>query len=411
VVGNQLTIIDTYAALDKFYPGDCWDAGCKRGSFNQITKLKQTHPNLKFLMSVGGWNDSAPFYALAANASARTTFANSCANFLATYPQFDGVDIDWEHPVVGGLQAGAAADAHNYTLLLQAIRSAIGTNKLLTIAVSAAPASIAALEYPQMAAVVDFINAMTYDFHGAWDPYVGHNSPLHNHSDPASPLFNLHNVVQGIIARGVPSSQVVAGAAFYGRSWANANSSNLWSSASGSGPGSFEPGSLDYKDLAANYVNLNGYTRFWDDTAKVPWLYKASTKTWVSYDDPQSMELKGRYARTNNLGGVMFWELSGDNGALLDALRLGLTATNAAPPAAPRFDAITRQSNGVMLNWTGPRGATNYVQTRLLADAVGNWDDVAVIPLSAGSGEISTNWFHAQPATNVPGRLYRIRIP
>ena len=41
------------------------------------------------------------------------------------------------------------------------------------------------------------------------------------------------------------------------------------------------------------------------------------------------MRLKGQYVAAQGLGGAMFWELSNDDGTLLDALRsgLGLTAT------------------------------------------------------------------------------------
>ena len=36
------------------------------------------------------------------------------------------------------------------------------------------------------------------------------------------------------------------------------------------------------------------------------------------------MRLKGEYIVAQNLGGAMFWELSNDDGTLLDALRRGL---------------------------------------------------------------------------------------
>ena len=36
------------------------------------------------------------------------------------------------------------------------------------------------------------------------------------------------------------------------------------------------------------------------------------------------MRLKGQYVAAQGLGGAMFWELSNDDGPLLDALRAGL---------------------------------------------------------------------------------------
>ena len=78
---------------------------------------------------------------------------------------------------------------------------------------------------------------------------------------------------------------------------------------------------------------MPGYVRYWDDVAKVPWLYNADTKEWISYDDPQSMRLKGEYIAAQNLSGAMFWELSNDDGRLLDALRDGL---GGAGPAVDR---------------------------------------------------------------------------
>jgi chitinase len=316
---NRLTIIHPDAALEHVYPDDCADPGCPHGLFHQITRLKQKHPRLKFVMSVGGWTDSAGFYEMAASDVGRQTFAQSCADFLRTYPQFDGIDIDWEHPVVGGLQRalGLPRDAHDYVLLLADIRRAIGPTHLLTIAVGAGPNAIAPLEYADMAGSLDWVSVMTYDFHTG-GPRTGYNSPLYNHDDPDNPKHNLHDAVQSILAKGVPRGKLAAGLPFYGHGWAGVETPAVWSAATGTAP------SGNYATLAATLVNANGYVRYWDDVAKVPWLYNAARKEWISYDDPQSVRLKGEYIASQHLGGAMFWELSGDDGSLLDALRAGL---------------------------------------------------------------------------------------
>jgi chitinase len=163
----KLAIIRSDAAVNQVYPDDCLEPGCKHGLFNQITLLKQKHPHLKFILSVGGWADSEGFYEMAATEAGRRTFAESCAEFLKTYPQFDGVDMDWEHPVVGGQERtlGQPRDARNYVLLLEAIRQAIGPDRLSTIAIGAGPSVIDPLEWPAMAAALDWVAVMTYDFH------------------------------------------------------------------------------------------------------------------------------------------------------------------------------------------------------------------------------------------------------
>src|SRR3989475_3069060 len=290
-----------------------WNAGL----FDQIALLKQKYPRLKFIMSVGGWTDSAPFYETAASEASRHTFAQSCAAFLKTYPQFDGIDIDWEHPVVGGLQPGQPRDAHNYVLLLAAVRSAIGPGKLLTVAVSASPRGIEPLEYVDMVASLDWVSVMAYDFHTG-GTRAGFHSALYNHDDPSNSKLNLHDATQAILAKGVARSKLVAGVPFYGRGWRGIESPMVGST----GTGSLQVGG--YTIIAETFLKNPAYVRYWDDVAKVPWLYNAGTKEWISYEDPQSMRLKGEYVAAQHLGGAMFWELSHDDGRLLDALRSGL---------------------------------------------------------------------------------------
>src|SRR5215216_1181498 len=59
----------------------------KDGLFSQVAALKQKYPHLKFILSVGGWTDSGPFYEMAATEEGRQAFARSCADFLKTYSQ------------------------------------------------------------------------------------------------------------------------------------------------------------------------------------------------------------------------------------------------------------------------------------------------------------------------------------
>ena len=149
---------------------------------------------------------------MAAAEESRQTFAQSCADFLKTYPQFDGIDIDWEHPVSGGLQPGSPRDARNYVTLLASLRKAIGPDKLLTVAASASPRGIDPIEYADMAGILDWVSVMTYDFHTG-GTRTGFNSALYNHDDPSNPRLNLHDAVQAIAAKGIPAVKARRGRA------------------------------------------------------------------------------------------------------------------------------------------------------------------------------------------------------
>ena len=84
---SQGTIIlgDPYADIEKFYPGDSWDTDSLRGSFQQPQILKGNHPNVKTLISVGGWTWSVYFSNIALAAESRDVFAVSCADCISPY--------------------------------------------------------------------------------------------------------------------------------------------------------------------------------------------------------------------------------------------------------------------------------------------------------------------------------------
>jgi chitinase len=71
-------------------------------------------------------------------------------------------------------------------------------------------------------------------------------------------------------------------------------------------------------------MGQNGYTHYWHDGDQAPWLYSPSAGVFISYDDRESLARKADYVREWWLGGVMFWELSADDGSLLEALDSGL---------------------------------------------------------------------------------------
>src|SRR5579875_919431 len=119
------------------------------GNFNQLKELKAKYPNLKILLSIGGWTYSKYFSDVAASSASRQKFVSSCinmfingnlpldSNYGTTYGGngsaaniFDGFDIDWEYPASSGGHLGnhtSPNDTANYTLLLQEFRNELNT--------------------------------------------------------------------------------------------------------------------------------------------------------------------------------------------------------------------------------------------------------------------------------------------
>ncbi|NMO18445.1 glycosyl hydrolase [Pyxidicoccus fallax] len=347
---------DPFADIDKSggWPGE-WNPGQLRGNFRAFKELKRTNPHLKLLISVGGWSWSGLFSQVAATPASRAAFVKSCVDLYirGQFPGvdpvngagvFDGIDIDWEYPVGGGLpgNGNSPADKQNYTLLMQEFRSQLnalsaqtGQQYLLTIASGASPDLLAnKQETKNLSNVLDWINVMTYDYHGAFESQVNFHSPLLRVTgDPgASAGFYSDASVAKMLELGVPASKIVLGVPFYGRGWGSVPNVNnglfqsgvpimgTWDDGS-SGP----TGVFDYKDIKNRFERAgSGYTKFFHPEAKEAYVYNPSTRIWIGYDDPQSMSAKSDYILSKGLGGAMFWELSGDDGSLLDALYLKL---------------------------------------------------------------------------------------
>jgi chitinase len=306
-----------------------------RGNFRQLALLKEKYPALKVLISVGGWTWSEHFSDVALSETSRMRFVKSCLDlYLVRYGDaFDGVDLDWEYPVAGGLYPGRPEDMENYTLLIQEFRNQInslqeatGRQYLLTIAGPAAPDTISHFQLDEIQKSLDWINLMTYDFHVASEPVTGLLSPLYG--SPRDPdetsrqSYNGDAAVRAYLAAGVPADKIVLGIPFYGRSWRGVGGNGLFEKAEGPAMGQDEPGFMSYSDIAQG--PLKTFQRYWEEDAKVPWLHETPSGVFISYEDAESIEWKVRYIREKGLGGAMVWELGLDGGMLLGPLGDGL---------------------------------------------------------------------------------------
>ena len=64
--------------------------------------------------------------------------------------------------------------------------------------------------------------------------------------------------------------------------------------------------------------------RFWDSTAAAPYLYNDENKTFVTYNDAEAEAARAAYVKKHHLGGIMFWQYTGDpRNTLLDAIDAG----------------------------------------------------------------------------------------
>ena len=261
------------------------------GRFRKMTELKAQNPDLKVMLSVGGWG-SGGFSEMASTQARRESFAKSCKKVLDDYGA-DGIDIDWEYP--GSNAAGISSspsDKKNYTELMKAIRAAIGSDKLLTLASSCDAGYI---DFKSIMPYVDFVNIMAYDMASA----PKHNAALYREKDgkqsPVAGWYTADEAVKAHLNAGIPAAKLTLGMPFYGH------------------------GNGTYGDFVY-YCDIkgpkNGDTEKWDDVGQVPYYANAAGTLTLGFDNVRSIKAKCQYVLDNDLLGGMYWEYCYDNNAL-----------------------------------------------------------------------------------------------
>ena len=324
IKGNYLTeLIIAFAHVDPETWGICFpDADSEEMPFtelwDEVKAVKAKYPDLRVNCSVGGWGADY-FSPMAADPKKKEKFIAALVELLRE-KDLDGIDIDWEYPIGpdwGQEIASSPEDGKNFVSLLQDMRVAFDelgktTKKYYSIS-CAIPGStwyVEKIDVLSVAKAVDTMKVMSYDYYGSWSSQTGHNANiLNNPIDPDWGGWSTDQAVKLYLNAGVPASKIVVGVAFYGRAWKGVPDNGVH--------GLFQkyteaayPDGLSWTDLKEFLKPESGYTRYWDDVAKAPFLYNGDI--FISYTDEEQIKYIGDYVKENGLGGVMTWEYGHD---------------------------------------------------------------------------------------------------
>ena len=331
------------------------------GNFGAIQQLKELHPKLKVLISLGGQaGDVTGFVTAAASAAGRAALASSCINLFVkgniaagvrAPGLFDGFNIDWEFP--------GAADKKNFTALLRVFRAQLnelekttGKQYVLTFDSPANPKKYANIDLKAAAEQVDFLTIDGYDYAGTWDKQTNESSSLYDTN--ADPVYAddryIDATVRAYLEAGVPAAKYTMGLPLYAVGWRGVPNANhgLYQSvtepspvllADGSGqcpnpdkvtasPGCdtiLTPGFSTYSTIE-NLTNKYGYTQWYDSGRVGATLYNPSTGIFYTYDDSGAVAAKTAYIKKKKLGGAYVWALNDDDASasLTKAIAAGL---------------------------------------------------------------------------------------
>lgn len=291
-------------------------------TIQRLVLLKQKYPRLKVMLALGGWGGCETCSDVFSSQQGRREFAQSAKEILINY-HADGLDLDWEYPAIEGYPGHPYSpdDRRNFTLLVRELRNTFGDEYELSFAAGGFLDYLRnSIEWDKVMPIVDRVNLMSYDLVNGYSKVTGHHTPL-NFS--ARQKESVRTAVQFLDSLQVPLNKIAIGAAFYARVWENVENKNngLYQS------GTFKD-FVNYKNFDTYFAEDDGFDEHFDPETEAYYRYSPKKKLFATFDNPQSVRSKTRYAVKNGLGGVMFWQLGGDKyeNGLLKAIDDGMSA-------------------------------------------------------------------------------------
>ncbi|WP_259391657.1 glycoside hydrolase family 18 protein [Paenibacillus sp. 1011MAR3C5] len=281
---------------------------------NNIKQLKENNPTTKFVLAVGGY--SVDGFSDASMDGTRYLFTESIIELVKEL-DLDGVDIDWEFPGHDGWGTVKASpkDTVNFTSLMRELREKLNLlphkgdkRYILTFAAGSQDWYFEKVELKEVEKYVDYINVMSYDLTGRWSDKTGFNANLYTDSQGQSPL-SIDQIIASYLKHGVDSKKLLLGIPAY---------SYGWSGVKDVGDGLFQTGepidivetNLNYQTIMKDYLDKNGFKRYFDEKAKAAYLYNGDI--FISYEDLEAVEAKINFIKKKNLAGAMVWEYAQD---------------------------------------------------------------------------------------------------
>lgn len=289
-------------------------------AITKLTGLKKKNPNLKIILSLGGWGGCPTCSDVFANEKGRQGFSHSVKHLLEKFSA-DGLDLDWEYPALESIPGFKYSpdDKQNFTLLIRSLRQTLGNGYELSFAAGGFTEFFNnSVEWDIVMPLLDRVNIMTYDYINGYSTRTGHHTPLYSTVEQPE---STDNAVRFLDSIGIPKNKMVIGVAFYARIFKDADSTNhgLYRDCR------FE-GFVGYRNFSDYFSRHEGFRFYWDDIAKAPYGYNPHQQLFATFDDKRSIALKTTYARDNGLNGIMFWSLNGDSpeNGLIDVINTTL---------------------------------------------------------------------------------------